>query len=138
VRWRATAPADIGGSGGEESILPWPPVDLPVSTAWARFLLTWGRTGLHSPSIPSRCRAQEVEIREEVLVGETGHVNIQPEYLGRMSNTSKRSNLRYSGPECPNTQCQAPIQTSKRGVRKMLSRGLLDGYFFCKNLIYIL
>jgi hypothetical protein len=52
-----------------------------------------------------------------VVTRESGQPNIQTKCLARISSTSKQLKLRHSGRECPNIQCQASIQTSKRYLR---------------------
>jgi hypothetical protein len=75
----------------------------------------WGRD-VCPCSMPSKCRGLGLgwTFGSDVATHETGRLNIQPEWQGRISSISKRLKLRYSGWEYFNIQCQASIQTSKR------------------------
>jgi hypothetical protein len=64
-----------------------------------------------------QCRGLVLDFRERALSIGIGPVNIRAEYLAPMSSTAKQLQLRYSGWECPNIQCQASIHTSKHGLK---------------------
>jgi hypothetical protein len=66
-----------------------------------------------------QCRGLVLDFRERALSIGIGPVNIRAEYLAPMSSTAKQLQLRYSGWECPNIQCQASIHTSKHGLREI-------------------
>jgi hypothetical protein len=85
-----------------------------------------GSRGLGLDYDAKQCRGVVLDFGERTLSIATGPVNIRAEYLAPMSSTAKQLQLRYSGWECPNIQCQASIQTSKHGLNKDTTNNVGD------------